>query len=124
MLFSISIVFFDLRLEYVYVFYKASFKICLNHAYFKVCLRKFYCYYGELGPFKIIFVCFFQNLSIFGIIYSLQKSANFKRYDYLEFGCCIIARQCAIMRLRNMLTICLASWKSEPHYAYKHYAYK
>ena len=28
------------------------------------------------------------------------------------------------MRLRNMLKICLVSWKSEPHYAYKRYAYK
>ena len=28
------------------------------------------------------------------------------------------------MRLRNMLKICLVFWKSEPHYAYKRYAYK
>ena len=28
------------------------------------------------------------------------------------------------MRLRNMLRICLAFWKSEPQYAYKRYAYK
>ena len=28
------------------------------------------------------------------------------------------------MRLRNMLRLCLVFWKSEPHYAYKHYAYK
>ena len=27
------------------------------------------------------------------------------------------------MRLRNMLQICVAFWKSEPQYAYKHYAY-
>ena len=28
------------------------------------------------------------------------------------------------MRLRNMLKICLVFCKSEPRYAYKHYAYK
>ena len=28
------------------------------------------------------------------------------------------------MRLRNLLKICLVFWKSEPQYAYKHYAYK
>ena len=28
------------------------------------------------------------------------------------------------MRLRNMFKICLVFWKSEPQYAYKHYAYK
>ena len=28
------------------------------------------------------------------------------------------------MRLRNMLRLCLVFWKSEPHYAYKRYAYK
>ena len=28
------------------------------------------------------------------------------------------------MRLRNMLKLCLFSWESEPHYAYKRYAYK
>ena len=28
------------------------------------------------------------------------------------------------MRLRNMLKICLGSWKSEPRYAYKRNAYK
>ena len=28
------------------------------------------------------------------------------------------------MRLKNMLRLCLAFWKSEPHYAYKRYAYK
>ena len=28
------------------------------------------------------------------------------------------------MRLRNMLKVCLAFWKSEPQYAYKRYAYK
>ena len=28
------------------------------------------------------------------------------------------------MRLRNMLRICLAFWKSEPQYANKRYAYK
>ena len=28
------------------------------------------------------------------------------------------------MRLRYILKICLAFWKSEPQYAYKRYAYK
>ena len=28
------------------------------------------------------------------------------------------------MRLSNMLKICLVFWKSEPQFAYKHYAYK
>ena len=28
------------------------------------------------------------------------------------------------MKLRNMLKICLAFWKSQPQYAYKRYAYE
>ena len=28
------------------------------------------------------------------------------------------------MRLRNTPKMCLVFWKSEPHYAYKRYAYK
>ena len=38
-LFFIGIVFFNLRLEYAYVFHKSSLKICLKYAYFKTFKR-------------------------------------------------------------------------------------
>ena len=53
-----------------------------------------------------------------------KKSARFKGYGCLKFGCCIIARHHRKMRLKNMLKICLVFCKSEPRYAYKRYAYK
>ena len=34
-----------------------------------------------------------------------------------KFGCSIVTRHFAIMRLWNMLKICLVLWKSEPHYS-------
>ena len=37
--------------------------------------------------------------------------------------CFIIPKQCAPMRLDNMLILCLVFGKSEPNYAYKRYAY-
>ena len=47
-----------------------------------------------------------------------------KIYGNLKFGCCVLATQNAIMRLKNMPKICVAFEKSEPRYAYRFYAYE
>ena len=79
----------------------------------------------NFDPTKQLFFPF-SNFSIFGIIYSLQntKSANIKHYCHLKFQCWIISSQHVIIRLGNVLKICLVFRKSEPHYAHKRYAYK
>ena len=45
-------------------------------------------------------------------------SVHFKSHGYLEFRCCIIAKQCAIMRLENILKICLVFFKLESGYVF------
>ena len=97
-----------------------SLKICSNYAYFIIDLLKFHCHYGGLGPSKTMYFNFVPRFSLLG---SFLSHRQFKSYGYLKFGCCLITRQYALMRLRNMLQVCLFFGKSEPYYAYQRYLY-
>ena len=61
----ISIVFFDLRLEYAYVFYKVSLEIYLNYAYVNIFSFKFACHYGKFRPSKTdCFILFHMSVDL------------------------------------------------------------
>ena len=61
-IFCISVVFFDLRLDYAYVFFKFRLTIWLNYAYFRTFLRKFYHRYSECRPSEFNFSPFFPKV--------------------------------------------------------------
>ena len=77
-------------------FYKFSPEMSLNYDNSRACLRRFYLCFWAFGRSKTIFFVLFQISVYLGsfIAHRIQKSAHCKSYEYLKYGCCIIARQC------------------------------
>ena len=61
--FNMSTVFFDLRLEYDYFFYKLSLKICSNYAYIRACLPIFCPCFMGFGPSRGVIMATYKTLA-------------------------------------------------------------
>ena len=107
-------------------FYQVSLKICLDNAYSRTCRHRFVCNDRDILTFHIYHFQFVSKFNVSLVIYSLLKvkSLIILKHGPLKFRCCILARQCTIIGLGNVLKICLVFLKSELNCASKGYAYR